>query len=87
MHVMTVPINRNANIVRWLFVSNEAKNSTTDGLCSRSSSLPAVLSITSDRNMKATPKMKSLRFRLFLMYISSIPMKKAGNTTSIRSTL
>jgi hypothetical protein len=46
-------------MVRWLDVSNEAKNWMTASLCSKSMDLPVALSITRDRNMKATPNRKS----------------------------
>ena len=59
MQVITVPMARNERMVRWLDVSNEAKNATTASLCSRSSALPAELSITNDQNMKAMPNRKS----------------------------
>lgn len=59
MQVMSVPMARKARIVRWLDVSNEAKNATTASLCSRSIALPVALSITNDKNMKAVPNRKS----------------------------
>ena len=61
MQVISVPIARKAKMVRWLLVSNEAKKLTTASLCSKSNSLPPVLSMTSERNIKAMPKRKSPR--------------------------
>ena len=59
MQVMSVPMARKMRIVKWLPVSNDAKNETTASLCSKSMSLPAALSITNDQNRKAIPKRKS----------------------------
>ena len=59
MQVITVPMRRKMIMVRWLPVSNELKNSMTVELCSKSSSFPAALSSTREKNRKAMPKRKS----------------------------
>ena len=66
MQVMTVPMARKIRMVRWLFVSNELKKLMTEELCSKSSSLPAELSSTSEKNRKAIPKRKSPMYLLRL---------------------
>ena len=59
IQVMTVPMARKMRMVLYFDVSNELKKFTTSGLLARSSALPQVLSMTSDRNMKAMPNRKS----------------------------
>ena len=59
MQVMSVPMSTKAMMDQWLLTSNEEKKAMASGLCSRSSSFPAALSKTNEKNKKAMPKRKS----------------------------